>query len=661
MRTLAQIITIAALVLPRMHAASAPAFHASPPDLYLDAKVGGAPPAHQSIVVNNTVAYSTLKWRATLSGAGAAYCAVSPSQGTISGPSAVLLTVSVTVPSTGGSYPCTVTFADNGSSPPATDSATVNVSYSVYAQNSTLPPPSTTPPIVPQSLSALATGLGMVSFNWYGSGDPDGYVAGYRIYRDGQQIGVTSLTSYEDSGLATASYHSYTVTAFDSLGNVSAQAPPIAVTTYAPAPADVPSIYESLYQGLESNIATDSALMSAQWTGTMYPVNYSSVLLSANENNGALSSFTDLTQVDNELKGLQALGINAVLVQTGFPLFDQNFWEFQGQTSAQAKQTVRNYLSFYKLVAQDIHGRKDVNGQPMRMIVEASPMLTVDNPGTNLNATGYYQSLSLETYEERRSANDVTIAQDLQPDFLTVQAEPDTDARDDYRPELNTPATDVGMVQTIVNTMNAASLPGLHSTIKVDSGMGAWQENWQDYLGTPGAGTGLLGIAGLDDIDSHVFSLLGQGSSGMALELYTSMQMIDLAHSAGKTASIGEYWPHKSLIVSDSNLDALMRDTFSFWAPLDQQFIPIVFDLANHESLQFLSSMNAGQLFSYEPYATLPCLPAYQASSASENVTCDLTIQSAQYAALLTTLELGQSSSTGAAYKVAIDEYWQPH
>jgi hypothetical protein len=355
------------------------------------------------------------------------------------------------------------------------------------------------------------------------------------------------------------------------------------------------------------------------------------------------------------------LGINAVLVQTGFPLFDQNFWEFQGQTSAQAKQTVRNYLSFYTLVAQDIHGRKDVNGQPMRMIVEASPMLTVDNPGTNLNATGYYQSLSLETYEERRSANDVTIAQDLQPDFLTVQAEPDTDARDDYRPELNTPATDVGMVQTIVNTMNAASLPGLHSTIKVDSGMGAWQENWQDYLGTPGAGTGLLGIAGLDDIDSHVFSLLGQGSSGMALELYTSMQMIDLAHSAGKTASIGEYWPHKSLIVSDSNLDVLMRDTFSFWAPLDQQFIPIVFDLANHESLQFLSSMNAGQLFSYEPYATLPCLPAYPASSASENVTCDLTIQSAQYAALLTTLELGQSSSTGAAYKVAIDEYWQPH
>jgi hypothetical protein len=71
--------------------------------------------------------------------------------------------------------------------------------------------------------------------------------------------------------------------------------------------------------------------------------------------------------------------------------------------------------------------------------------------------------------------------------------------------------------------------------------------------------------------------------------------------------------------------------------------------------------MNAGQLFSYEPYATLPCLPAYPASSASENVTCDLTIQSAQYAALLTTLELGQSSSTGAAYKVAIDEYWQPH
>lgn len=661
MRMLTRISTIAALALPGMRAASAPAFKASPPDLYFNADAGGTPPAHQSIVVNNIVAGTALKWHATISGNGAAYCAVSPSEGTIAGEDAVLLTVSPTVPSAGGSYACTITLGDNGSSPPASNSATVNVGYGVYAKNATLPPPVTTPPNVPGPLSVTATGLSTASLNWYGEGDPGGYVAGYTVYRDGKQIAVTGMTSYQDSGLETASYHTYAVTAFDSLGNTSAEAPAIAVTTFAAAPPGVRSTYKSLYQGIESNIATDAALMSAQYNGTKYPVNYASVLMSANDDNGVRTSFTDLTPVDNELNVLQAVGFNTVMVRVGFPLFDQSFWEFLGQTSAQAQQTVQNYLSFYELVAQDIHSRKDVNGQPMKFIVEACPLMTVDNPGTNLNAAGFYQSLSLESYEEGRSASDVTIAQYIEPDFLTIQAEPDTDARDDYRPELNTPATDVAMVQLIVNNLTAADIPGLHTTIRLDSGMGAWQTNWQEYLGTPGAGTGLLGISGLDDIDNHVFALTGQASSGIALELYTSQQMIEMAHSAGKTASIGEFWAHKSLLTSDTNEDVLIRDTFSFWIPLDEQFIPVMFDLANQGSLQFLSTMNQGELYTYQSYATLPCLPVYPAGSSTENETCDLLIQNVEESAASAAMALGQYSATGGAYKAAIAQYWQPH
>src|SRR5208337_4504198 len=153
-------------------------------------------------------------------------------------------------------------------------------------------------------------------------------------------------------------------------------------------------------------------------------------LTSANDNGGLRLNFTNMTAVDQELNGAQALGMNAVMVSLGFPIFD---------------------LSFYELVAQHIHSRKDINGTPMRMIVEANPLLTVDNPGTNMNPTAYYQSLSLATYEQRRSANTVTTAQYVQPDYLIVQSEPDTDANDDYRPELNTPATDVAMVQLMVN------------------------------------------------------------------------------------------------------------------------------------------------------------------------------------------------------------------
>ena len=177
---------------------------------------------------------------------------------------------------------------------------------------------------------------------------------------------------------------------------------PIAVTTFAAAPSGVPAAYSSLYQGLQSNMATDFALVNAQSTGAKYPVNYSISLTAANDNSGLRTNFTSLTAVDQELDGAQSLGLNAVMVSLGFPIFDQYFWEFIGQTTSQAQQTVQNYLSFYELIAQDIHGRKDVNGTPMKLIIEANPLLTVDNPGTNLNPTGYYQSLSFATYEQRQ-------------------------------------------------------------------------------------------------------------------------------------------------------------------------------------------------------------------------------------------------------------------
>jgi hypothetical protein len=311
-------------------------------------------------------------------------------------------------------------------------------------------------------------------------------------------------------------------------------------------------------------------------------------------------------------------------------------------------------------VAQDIHSLKDINGKPMRMIVEANPLLTVDNPGTGLNATAYYQSLSFTTYEQRRSANIVTIAQYVQPDYLIVQSEPDTEARDDYRPELNTPATDLAMVQLFVNNLNAAHLPGLHTSIKLGSGMGAWQANWQEYLGSPGAGTGLLGISGLDDIDNHVFYLTGQSSAGLASELDASMQIIAAAHAAGKLASIGQCWPHKSLIVGESNLDVTARDNFDFWAPLDQQFIPIMFELANQGSLEYLSAFNDGEFWAYEPYIALPCLPVYPGTG-SQNAACDLSILGAVSVTVSLALELKLVSSTGYAYQASIAAYWVPH
>jgi hypothetical protein len=217
------------------------------------------------------------------------------------------------------------------------------------------------------------------------------------------------------------------------------------------------------------------------------------------------------------------------------------------------------------------------------------------------------------------------------------------------------------MVQQIVTTLEDANIPGLHSTIMLGSGMGTWQASWQQYLGTPGTATGLLGIVGLDGIDNHIYYLTGQQSpSGLDAELNVSLQIMSSAHAAGKFASIAEFWPNKSLIAGESNIDVEARTTFSFWAPLDQEFMPMMFKLANSNSLEYPSAFNDDLFWAYEPYASLPCLPIYPGTG-TENVSCDTSILNAASAAADLTLGLGQFSSLGTSYQADIATYWLPH
>ena len=88
----------------------------------------------------------------------------------------------------------------------------------------------TTPPSVPANLSAAAVSQSQINLSWSPSTDNVG-VAGYQIFRNGTQIGTTTATSYMDVNLAASTTYSYTVTAFDAAGNVSAQSTAAVATT----------------------------------------------------------------------------------------------------------------------------------------------------------------------------------------------------------------------------------------------------------------------------------------------------------------------------------------------------------------------------------------------------------------------------------------------
>jgi fibronectin type 3 domain-containing protein len=84
-------------------------------------------------------------------------------------------------------------------------------------------------PSVPTGLHATP-GTNSVELGWSGSADNVG-VTGYRIIRSGVQAGTSPTPAFNDTGLASGTTYSYTVSAFDAAGNESGPSQPLAVTT----------------------------------------------------------------------------------------------------------------------------------------------------------------------------------------------------------------------------------------------------------------------------------------------------------------------------------------------------------------------------------------------------------------------------------------------
>jgi hypothetical protein len=78
----------------------------------------------------------------------------------------------------------------------------------------------TIPPTAPYGLTAVADNGWKVDLSWYASSD-NTEVKGYLIFRDGNQVGETALTSFRDNISASNASHYYYVKAIDASGNVS--------------------------------------------------------------------------------------------------------------------------------------------------------------------------------------------------------------------------------------------------------------------------------------------------------------------------------------------------------------------------------------------------------------------------------------------------------
>ena len=129
------------------------------------------------------------------------------------------------------------------------------------------PPPvqaaDTLAPSTPTGLAAAAVSPSQINFNWSASTD-NVAVTGYRIYRSG--ILLTTLgnvTTYQDAAVGASTTYSYTVQAFDGVGNASGQSTALILTTPATADTIVPSTPTSLTASAVSGLRIDLAWSAA--------------------------------------------------------------------------------------------------------------------------------------------------------------------------------------------------------------------------------------------------------------------------------------------------------------------------------------------------------------------------------------------------------------
>ncbi len=117
-----------------------------------------------------------------------------------------------------------------------------NLATSGNGTFTTVPLPDTTAPSVPGGLAASVLSALQINLSWSASTDNVG-VAGYRVYRNGVQVGTTASRTYSDTGLLAATLYSYRVAAYDAAGNVSAQSAAISATTLVsnPPPTSTPT------------------------------------------------------------------------------------------------------------------------------------------------------------------------------------------------------------------------------------------------------------------------------------------------------------------------------------------------------------------------------------------------------------------------------------
>ncbi|MGA2724719.1 MAG: hypothetical protein ABSG79_20200 [Bryobacteraceae bacterium] len=385
--------------------------------------------------------------------------------------------------------------------------------------------------------------------------------------------------------------------------------------------SSAPASLSAMCNQIEGDLDSFNTAVSAGWNGVKTPVAFGTEVTTADCNRGPATLLAPGTfsQVLIQLNAFALVGVQSVTTCIGFPLLYEPFYEYNNDP-----QDYPKIVAFYQSFVSEAHKRG------LKVVIETSVLFP--SVATDLPLTKYYATLSEAEVTAGRGQNALTIAQQVQPDYLNLGSEPDTQAALLGLSAEYTPQEYATEIATITSQLRAA---GINGKPLIGAGIGNWQTDGSSYL------QALLN-AGTDYIDLHIYS------ANLSF-LPLTVTYLDTARAAGKGVAISEAWLKK---VTDSQmqgsefaiiqaLSADPYDNFSFWEPLDSEFLGELVKLSYWKNLYYLSPFSDDWFFAYLDY------DQYGNDTTDQQTTA---INAAASAAM----RAGQLSAVGQSYAAAI-------
>jgi len=333
-----------------------------------------------------------------------------------------------------------------------------------------------------------------------------------------------------------------------------------------------PQEYTALYEELSDNLSMRETELRSDWNGTPTQVIYSATLLSASSNNGN-KLFDAAFREGNRLilNSLVALGIKGIVIQINYPILTLGF------TSDAAA-----YLSTFSEIADEIRALG------LKVIVEHNVLL----PGySSLDPISYYSTLTKSSFGQESYLEVRAIIEQINPDYLSLVTEPGT-----YESALKLQMSLTDWSSYVEGVVNQLSIDVPGYITKLGAGSGAWED--------PGFVNAFAAIGGLDYIDVHSYPLTNNVSDYLKnLETWS-----DMVRSINPSLEIisSESWLYKvqasELGGAPTNSAFFARDTYSFWEPLDAQFLDVLTLTAYIKNYSIIAPFWSNYFFAYLDY-----------------------------------------------------------